>query len=48
MFHFFTSNISLFPIVTFYFEGGAPMTVGPENYLVLRGYFVSLKPSNIY
>lgn len=33
----FRSNISSFPIVTLHFEGGAPMTVGPVNYLLFKG-----------
>ncbi|KAI4986616.1 hypothetical protein ZWY2020_019246 [Hordeum vulgare] len=28
------SNVSLFPTVTLYFEGGASMTMGPKDYLV--------------
>ncbi|KAI4986610.1 hypothetical protein ZWY2020_019240 [Hordeum vulgare] len=31
------SNVSSFPNVTLYFEGGAPMTVRPESYLLLKG-----------
>ncbi|KAM3318301.1 hypothetical protein ACQJBY_035816 [Aegilops geniculata] len=30
-------DVSSFPNVTLYFEGGAPMTVGPESYLLLKG-----------
>ncbi|XP_044947891.1 aspartic proteinase 36-like [Hordeum vulgare subsp. vulgare] len=39
------SNVSEFPIVTLYFEGGAPMRVKPANYLVRRG--VSHLPDNL-
>ncbi|KAI4986612.1 hypothetical protein ZWY2020_019242 [Hordeum vulgare] len=31
------SNISEFPVVTLYFEGGAPLAVEPANYLVSLG-----------
>ncbi|CAM0878033.1 unnamed protein product [Alopecurus aequalis] len=31
--------LSLFPTVTFYFEDGAAMTVGPESYLVHQGLY---------
>ncbi|KAE8800639.1 aspartic proteinase-like protein 2 [Hordeum vulgare] len=43
LFYLSTSNVSLLPVVTLYFEGGAPMTVGPKNYLVLEGYFDDLE-----
>uniref|UniRef100_A0ACD5WCW2 Uncharacterized protein n=1 Tax=Avena sativa TaxID=4498 RepID=A0ACD5WCW2_AVESA len=41
------SNLSLFPVLALYFEGGARMTVGPENYLLLKGAYREQESENL-
>ncbi|XBH74662.1 hypothetical protein VPH35_101569 [Triticum aestivum] len=43
LFYFSISNVSLFPTVTLYFDGGASMTTGPKDYLVPMFHYDGLQ-----